>query len=79
MCHKLNKALYELIRHPWDNTYMRSLNITSRDEDLNLCYKVEDESLYRMTSSQIGAKRTFEKVQDRGSSYPVILVGYIEY
>ena len=22
---KLKKALYELIRHPWDNTYMRSL------------------------------------------------------
>ena len=22
---KLNKALYELRRHPWDNTYMRSL------------------------------------------------------
>ena len=21
---KLNKALYELRRHPWDNTYMRS-------------------------------------------------------
>ena len=27
MC-KLNKALYELRRNPWDNTYMRSLKIT---------------------------------------------------
>ena len=26
---KLKKALYELKRHPWDNTYMRSLKITS--------------------------------------------------
>ena len=26
--YKLKKALYELRRHPWDNTYMRSLNIT---------------------------------------------------
>ena len=25
---KLKKTLYELIRHPWDNTYMRSLKIT---------------------------------------------------
>ena len=25
---KLKKALYELRRHPWDNTYMRSLKIT---------------------------------------------------
>ena len=25
---KLNKALYELRRNPWDNTYMRILNIT---------------------------------------------------
>ena len=24
---KLNKALYELRRNPWDNTYMRSLKI----------------------------------------------------
>ena len=42
---KLKKALYELRRHPWDNTYMRSLEITLSDEDLNLCYKVEDEIL----------------------------------
>ena len=42
---KLKKALYELIRHPWDNTYMRSLKITYSDEDINLYYKVEDESL----------------------------------
>ena len=42
---KLNKALYKLRRHPWDNTYMRSLKITYSDEDLNLCYKVEDETL----------------------------------
>ena len=25
---KWNKALYELRRHPWDNTYMRRLKIT---------------------------------------------------
>ena len=25
---KLKKALYKLIRHPWDNKYMRSLKIT---------------------------------------------------
>ena len=25
---KLKKALYELGRHPWDNTYMRSLKVT---------------------------------------------------
>ena len=42
---KLNKALYELRRHPLDNTYMRILNITYSDEDLNLGYKVEDEIL----------------------------------
>ena len=43
--YKLNKALYELRRHQWDKTYMRSLKITQSDEDLNLCYKVEDEIL----------------------------------
>ena len=32
-----------------------------------------------MTSSQMGVRGTFEKVQDRGSWYPVILDGYIEY
>ena len=42
---KWKKALYELRRHPWDNTYMMSLKITYSDEDLNLCYKVEDEIL----------------------------------
>ena len=44
---KLKKALYELRRHPWDNTYsyMKSLKITYSDEDINLCYKVEDEIL----------------------------------
>ena len=42
---KLKNALYKLNRHPWDNTYMRSLKITKRDEHLNLCYKVEDEIL----------------------------------
>ena len=42
---KLKKALYELRRNPWDNTYMRSLNITYSDEDINLCYKVEYERL----------------------------------
>ena len=25
---KLKKALYELRRHPWDNTHMKSLKIT---------------------------------------------------
>ena len=72
---KLKKDLYELRRHPWDNTYMRSLKITQSDEDLNLCYKVEDEILLKMTSSQMGARRTFEKVQDRGSWYPVTVDG----
>ena len=42
---KLKKALYKLRRHPWDNTYMRSLNITNIVEDINLFYKVEDKSL----------------------------------
>ena len=42
---KLKNALYELRRHPWNNTYMRSLKITYSDEDLNLFYKVEDEIL----------------------------------
>ena len=42
---KLKKDLYELRRHPWDNTYMRSLKITYSDEDLNLFYKVENEIL----------------------------------
>ena len=46
---------------------------------MNLCYKIEDESLYRMTSSQMGARITFEKVQDRGYLYLVIIDGYIEY
>ena len=76
---KLKKSLYELRSHPWDEKYMTSLNITQSDEDINLCYKVEDEILYRMTSSQMGARRTFEKVQDRGSQYPLTLDGYTEY
>ena len=42
---KLKKALYKLRKHPWDNTYMRILKITKSDEDINLFYKVEDESL----------------------------------
>ena len=42
---KLKKALYELRRNPWDITYMRRLKITYGDEDLDLCYKVEDEIL----------------------------------
>ena len=54
---KLKKALYELRRHPW----VRSLKINQSDEDLNLCYKVEDESLQRKTSSQMGARRTFQQ------------------
>ena len=43
---KLKKALYELRRNPWDRTYsyIRSLNITQSDGDLNLCYKVEMKS-----------------------------------
>ena len=31
-----------------------------------------------MTRSQMGVKRTFEKVKDRGSWCPVTLDGYIE-
>ena len=44
---KLKKALYKLRRHPWDRTYsyISSLKITWSDEDLNLCYNIEDESL----------------------------------
>ena len=76
---KLKKALYELRRNPWDNTYMRSLKITYSDEYLKPSYKVEHKILQRMTSSQMGARRTFDKVQDRGSWYPVTLDGYIEY
>ena len=78
---KLNKDLYELRKNPWDRTYsyIRSLNITQSDEDINLFYNIEDESLQRMTSSQMGVRRTFEKVQDGGSWYPVTLDGYIEY
>ena len=76
---KLKKALYELRRKSWDNTYKKRLKITYSDEDPNLCYKVEDESLYRMTDSQMGVGRTFEKVQDRGSWYLMTLDGYIEY
>ena len=30
-----------------------------------------------MTRSQMGARRNFEKVQDRGYWYPVTLYGYI--
>ena len=55
---KRGKDLYELRRHPWDNTYMRSLK--------------------NMTSSQMGARRTFEKIQDIGSWYIVTLDGYIK-
>ena len=40
---------------------------------------IEDEILKRITSSQMGATRNFEKVQNRGSWYPVTLDGYIEY
>ena len=76
---KLKKALYDLRRNSWDNTDKKILKITQSDEDLNLCYKVEDESLQRMTITQLGAKRTFEKFQDRGSWYPMTLYGYIEY
>ena len=75
---KLNEALYELKRHPWDNTYMKSFKITKSDEDIKLFYKVADEILQRMKSSQMGARRTFENVQDRGYWYPVTLYGYIE-
>ena len=44
MC-KLKKTLYELKIHAWDNTYMRSFKITWSDEDINIFYKVEYESL----------------------------------
>ena len=74
--HVCKQALCKLRRHPWDNTYIRSLKIIQSDKDLNLCYKVEDESLQRMTSSQMGVRRTFEKVQDRGSWYLVTLDAY---
>ena len=67
---KLKKVLYKLRRNPWDNTYMKSLNITYSDEDLNLCYKVEDESLQRMTSSQMGVRRTFSRQRILVSSDP---------
>ena len=70
---KLKKALYDLRRHPWDNIYMRILNIAQSDEDLKLCHKVEYESLQRMKSSQMGVRRNFEKVQYRGSWYLVTL------
>ena len=44
---KLKKDLYDIIRHPWDNTYsyMRRLKINCSDEYLNLSYEVEDEIL----------------------------------
>ena len=76
---ELKKALYNSRRNSWDNTYKKSLNITQSDADLNLCYKVEDESLQRMTSSQMGARRNFEKVQYIGSWYIVTLDRYIIY
>ena len=66
----LKKALYELIRNPWDNTYMRSSNITQSDEDINLFYKVEDEILQRMTSSQMCARRTLSRQRILVSSEP---------
>ena len=58
---KLKKSLYELKRHPQDHTYMRILKITQSDEDFNLCYKIEDEILQRMTSSQMGVKFFFQQ------------------
>ena len=58
---------------------LMTLGFTESKVDSNICFKVEDEILYRMTSSHMGARRTFEKVQDRGSWYPMILDGYIEY
>ena len=49
----LKKAVHELRRHPWDNTYnyMRRLRITYSDGDLNLFYKVEDGSIQRTRNS----------------------------
>ena len=65
---KLKKALYEIRRHTWDNTYMRRLKTTQSGEDINLFYKVEDEILQRMTRSQMGARRTLKmfKTEDLG-------------
>ena len=62
---------------------MRRLKITYSNGDLNLCYKVEDRSLPRTRNSEIGARGTFNKVIDEGSTYAVTLRydmdEYIEY
>ena len=59
--------MYEFRRHPWYNTYMRSLmNILTFATRL-----IKDDKL---TDGR--KKNTFK---DRGSCYPVILDGYIEY
>ena len=64
---KLKKTLYELRRHPWDNTYMRSLvKILNFDTRLIKDAKFTD-----------GCKKNAFKY--RGSWYPVTLDGYIEY
>ena len=68
--YKLKKSLYKLIKHPWDDTYMKSLKITQSDEDLNLFYKVEDEILQRMKISQMGVRRTFSRYKNLVSSDP---------
>ena len=57
--YKLKKALYELRRNPWNNTYMRSLKITWSDEDLNLCYKVKDENPIEDDKLIDGCKKNF--------------------
>ena len=56
--------MYEVKRNPWDKTYMMSLmNILTFATRL-----IKDDKL--------DVRRTFEKVQDRGSWYPMILDGY---
>ena len=61
------KALYEFRRNPWDNTYMISLmNILTFATRL-----IKDDKLTD------GCENNAFKY--RGSWYPVILDGYIEY
>ena len=63
---KLKEDLYELIRNPWDNTYIRRLmKILTFATRLN---PIEDDKLTD------GCKTNASK--DRGSWYPVILDGY---
>ena len=56
-----------LRKHPWDNTYMRSL------------MKILTFAIRWIKDDKMGARGNFEKVQDRGSWYLVTLDGYIDY